>query len=61
MGANIKQDLERLLTLPTVVGFGEIGLDYNRATPADKIGQMASFSTTFRNSRQNAQNCSHSW
>ena len=43
MGANIKQDLERLLTLPTVVGFGEIGLDYNRATPADKIGQMASF------------------
>ena len=43
-GDNIKKDLERLMTIPTVVGFGEIGLDYHRATPEDKIGQKQSFS-----------------
>ena len=43
MGDQIKNDLERMITLPTVVGFGEIGLDYNRATQADKDGQMESF------------------
>ena len=43
MGDQIKNDLERMLTLPTVVGFGEIGLDYNRATQTDKDGQIESF------------------
>ena len=32
-----------MLTLPTVVGFGEIGLDYHNATESDKTGQMDSF------------------
>ena len=45
MGDSIRNDLaiERLLTLPTVVGFGEIGLDYHRATQTDKDSQLNSF------------------
>ena len=39
----IKSDIDRMLTLPTVVGFGEIGLDYHNATESDKTGQMDSF------------------
>ena len=42
-GATIKNDLERLLTIPTVVGFGEIGLDYHNATQTDKAGQIDTF------------------
>ena len=32
-----------MLTLPTVVGFREIGLDYHNATESYKTGQMDSF------------------
>ena len=40
---SIKNDIDRMLTLPTVVGFGEIGLDYHNVTESDKSGQMDSF------------------